>query len=1055
MKFPFRLSTAPISIWLCLIVFWLICPGNPLQAAFLATSTDIHPLEAKDSASQKGTVIIPGPLRSFLRMAGISQKASKDDVLALLARNVYLRGYQQNSPTEFLLLIDRYLNQARELQVLAGSNSIIRVAGCDDAGTLVQILGYRLREGCGQKDSTLETANPERAFLTIDSGFPLVELEEALQKGIPFSYQYQASQVPALFREGDWAGLSQNLRRSSGSLIDVLLGDPSVARLYWALSKTDDETSIALRNFPGLKKLLPFGSILDFYGSQICIRSGHVIVPGGEGASADWKELVGASPDSPGDFVAKLLAKDSGWLAAYFDALSRVSRSQQVHLTESLRLKQLYDVFQKGAAGTNAVRGVFPRAPDLLVLFSRVQWESNGEPHVPGNLEVWREIVLQKCDSKTVRGWVKRAKSWDRPEQLLQTMTALSSIDSDIGPLQIYLTLSEIDRGRPSGSRLSVETVRQLADRFSKLNSWYLVFAEFPALNDVGIDRFVNATDVIEKIPNQTLRGNALGSFQAIVGLWQVLARQGQIPASEVNISWQKVIEPFTIIPSSTQLFDSTHKSLQELLLAVDLKSDSSQQELVSMIAGPHQAALDGQREHTALVGRINSVLDDQRLVSLDTLFALNDGLKEMAQGRGHPDLLLPLAAELHEFDLPRPIFTNSEKISWAPPNYTAHHAELQVRTDLTKVITGQSSHAQIEAARGQLAPFLRDTLVGLNYAYYEPPGAQMLHHNPLFVRSHDFLGISIQSPDRLWSAPILLGAGSPAGGGAYLVGSLVDLSFALAATEQDFISPENVQALIWKDLVPELLVGATLPRWWSVTQVELHAVTLYQKSGEELLTASASNPLLRERAISILSDRLTSQRLERVQQSLLRSEDVAAILPRMTPAETSYLTAEYESRFPEDSASWGASGKQLQEFRRLYPSEVSWDRISRDFGVPHPTLARTNGCQLLNVKPFPFFGSYSSRLFGESWESSNLYWARLADETGYSPVALNSLIPELSRRAVAKIFATEPDDWPAILRAIQETGYEFLHSNTATLPKGEDITSTMSERMGNNANTP
>jgi hypothetical protein len=328
-----------------------------------------------------------------------------------------------------------------------------------------------------------------------------------------------------------------------------------------------------------------------------------------------------------------------------------------------------------------------------------------------------------------------------------------------------------------------------------------------------------------------------------------------------------------------------------------------------------------------------------------------------------------------------------------------------------------------------------------------------MLHHNPLFVRSHDFLGLSIQSPDRLWSAPILLGAGSPAGGGAYLVGSLVDLSYALATTEQDFLSPENVQALIWKDLVPELLVGATLPRWWSVTPVELHAATLYQKAGEELLTASVGNAQIREKVIAILSDRLTSQRLERVQQALLRAQDVAAMLPRMTPSETAYLSAEYQRRFPEETSSWGPAGQQLQELQRRYPADVSWEHLSRDFGVPHPTMARTNACQLLNVKPFPFFGSYSSRLFGESWESSNLYWARLADEMGYSPVALNSLVPELSRRAITKIFATEPDDWPAILRAIQETGDEFRQSKTAGVSV-VDTTATTSERMRNDTNT-
>ncbi len=81
-----------------------------------------------------------------------------------------------------------------------------------------------------------------------------------------------------------------------------------------------------------------------------------------------------------------LLTKDRGWLAVYFDALSRLSQTQQAHFTESPSLKQLYDIFRAGDTNTTAVKGVFPRAPDLMVLFSRVQWDANGEPHVPGNL---------------------------------------------------------------------------------------------------------------------------------------------------------------------------------------------------------------------------------------------------------------------------------------------------------------------------------------------------------------------------------------------------------------------------------------------------------------------------------------------------------------------------------------------------------------------------------------------------------------------------------------------------------------------------------------------
>src|SRR5262245_47024979 len=172
---------------------------------------------------------------------------------------------------------------------------------------------------------------------------------------------------------------------------------------------------------------------------------------------------------------------------------------------------------------------------------------------------------------------------------------------------------------------------------------------------------------------------------------------------------------------------------------------------------------------HTLLADRMRSILEEQRLVSLDVLLSLGDALQDVANVKAEADGLLPLAGELQEFQMPQPIFRASERQQWAAGIYNNSHTESEMRTDLTRVIKSPTSAARLATARGQLAPFLRDTLVGLNYAYYEPPGAQILHHNPLFVRSHDFAGESLIGLERVWQAPQLFGAGSPAGGGAHL----------------------------------------------------------------------------------------------------------------------------------------------------------------------------------------------------------------------------------------------------------------------------------------------
>jgi len=117
---------------------------------------------------------------------------------------------------------------------------------------------------------------------------------------------------------------------------------------------------------------------------------------------------------------------------------------------------------------------------------------------------------------------------------------------------------------------------------------------------------------------------------------------------------------------------------------------------------------------------------------------------------------------------------------------------------------------------------------------------------------------------------------------------------------------------------------------------------------------------------------------------------------------------------------------QDLEGLSQRDPEAVSWERLSKDFGVPHPALAQTYARELLSVRPFPTFMGYSSRLLAESWDSNNLYWARLADEMGYPPVALNSLVPELTHRMIEKIFATHLEDWSALLRALRETGDDF-----------------------------
>src|ERR1700685_1019968 len=81
-------------------------------------------------------------------------------------------------------------------------------------------------------------------------------------------------------------------------------------------------------------------------------------------------------------------------------------------------------------------------------------------------------------------------------------------------------------------------------------------------------------------------------------------------------------------------------------------------------------------------------------------------GLTPTPQGTPAGDTLLPLAEQLGEFQMPRPIFTNSERTTFTAGSYNNHHTDLEMRTDISKILKSKASGPELEQARGQVVPF-------------------------------------------------------------------------------------------------------------------------------------------------------------------------------------------------------------------------------------------------------------------------------------------------------------------------------------------------------------
>jgi hypothetical protein len=191
---------------------------------------------------------------------------------------------------------------------------------------------------------------------------------------------------------------------------------------------------------------------------------------------------------------------------------------------------------------------------------------------------------------------------------------------------------------------------------------------------------------------------------------------------------------------------------------------------------------------------------------------------------------------------------------------------------------------------------------------------------------------------------------------------------------------------------------------------------------GQALIAESKLDPRLEAKVLEALRQRVSPSRLWLVESRLTAGETASAI-DVLTPAEYFDLAL----AFADGDSAYG--DPFLSEIRRLrdeMPERFSAERISSTFGIPHPALAESYRPELLRLPLFPTMMGYSSRALAESWESTNLYWAALADEAHLEPADLNLRIPEWTQQSIERIFATHLEDWPALLRSMRIVGDRY-----------------------------
>jgi len=165
---------------------------------------------------------------------------------------------------------------------------------------------------------------PKGLSFTIDSGFPLPELEQTLQGGqtfrVPVRWFPRSSAVRATRATGLLAAGRTTRSQQGSDRYNPERPACKHALIGLLIPNSILKPNKGLQRAIGIRKLLAVRRrSLIFYGSHICIPAGRVSFREGRRRNLRWKDWWGPARNHRLLSSNDLLAGGKGWLTAYFD----------------------------------------------------------------------------------------------------------------------------------------------------------------------------------------------------------------------------------------------------------------------------------------------------------------------------------------------------------------------------------------------------------------------------------------------------------------------------------------------------------------------------------------------------------------------------------------------------------------------------------------------------------------------------------------------------------------------------------------------------------------
>ena len=320
--------------------------GSAASVAFAAACA--LPALAQPAASPRAAAVAETPAGWFsVELPGTSEGLSRlvghettVEPARLMLEMVRLTQGAQPTPDQSVDVARRqlgaYLDAVEELQDMLAridpggrglSLKTVSRLKRDDQRRFAASLGLELGDVASaiRMLSSPEPIAAERRRLLALAGVNPVDLVAPLNAGEPVRIVIPMVQVPLPLAPALWSTRILRHHGPAARLGSALLRDRSAALLFYGLAALDAETlAYFAASEQALEAARAFAPTFSAFGRSLHVRGRRIQLPGGDAAADLWEPLVGAQVSDPDRFIRRVLERDAGALASFYDMVEHL-----------------------------------------------------------------------------------------------------------------------------------------------------------------------------------------------------------------------------------------------------------------------------------------------------------------------------------------------------------------------------------------------------------------------------------------------------------------------------------------------------------------------------------------------------------------------------------------------------------------------------------------------------------------------------------------------------------------------------------------------------------